>query len=344
MQVKTLLFLILPLLIFTSTHAFTKKNNGSALSLYVENDTRSIGGPGSDQHYTNGIKISYIYAENKIPNWSKPLINWSEYLTKQLKESETNYGLSLAHQIYTPNDTQEKNLIVEDRPYAGWLYAGFMVRFNQPMHSHFLELNLGIVGPSALGQQVQNEFHRMIGQETAKGWDNQLKDEPGIQLTYQQRLRFIEYAIAKDRNIVDIIPYFGGSLGNILIGAHIGSIIRVGNKLSDDFGPTRLSSGDGDATVHTDSDMDFSLKSEPRIYGFAGIKGNLIGRDIFLDGNSFQGSHRVAKYGFTYETELGFGFEWSRLAFVWRFVGRSPQFKERNRFTSFASVSLNYYL
>ena len=338
--------ILLLLIFFTSLELFalSKKNNGSAFSLYIENDSRNIGGPGFDQNYTNGIKLSYIYAEDQIPSWSKPLINWNEYLKKHLADSETNYGISLAQQIYTPNDIQTATLIKNDRPYAGWLYVGLMVRFNTEAHSDFLELDIGVVGPEALGEKVQNEFHKAIGQETAKGWDNQLGTEPGLQLTYQQRLRFLEYKVSQDRTLVDLIPFYGASLGNIFIGAHAGAIIRVGNKLADDFGPTRLSSGDGDSAVHTDAETDYKLNSEPRVYGFAGAKGSLIGRDIFLDGNTFRDSHRVTKRAIVTETELGLGVEWARISAVWRFVVRSPQFVERDRFTSFASISVNYYL
>lgn len=334
------------IVIITGLNCFslTKKNNGSALSLYIENDSRNVGGPGSDQNYTNGIKLSYIYAENKIPSWSKPLIDWNDYLKERLKNSETNYGISLAQQIYTPNDTQTSTLIKNDRPYAGWLYVGFMARFNTSAHSDFLELDIGVVGPEAMGEKVQNEFHKLIGKETAKGWDNQINTEPGFQLAYQQRLKFYDLKFGSDRMIVDVIPYYGAAVGNIFIGAHAGGIIRIGNKLADDFGPTRLSSGDGDAAVHTDAETDYNLNSEPRIYGFAGAKGSLIGRDIFLDGNTFRDSHRVTKRAIVTETELGIGIEWARISAVWRFVVRSPQFVEKDRFTSFASISINYYL
>jgi hypothetical protein len=33
-------------------------------------------------------------------------------------------------------------------------------------------LHYGLVEPSALGEQVQNEFHKLIGADEVNGWDN----------------------------------------------------------------------------------------------------------------------------------------------------------------------------
>lgn len=112
------------------------KDYKDAYAIYFENDSRNIGGPGSDQAYTNGFKFSYIYA---------------------------------------PNDTQATNLIVDERSYAAWLYLGFAVSLKAKSTEHFLELDLGTIGPSALGEQVQNGFHSLIGTNKANGWSNEFE-------------------------------------------------------------------------------------------------------------------------------------------------------------------------
>lgn len=43
----------------------TTISDRQAFALYIENDSRNIGGPGSDQAYSNGFKFSYIFAEKK---------------------------------------------------------------------------------------------------------------------------------------------------------------------------------------------------------------------------------------------------------------------------------------
>ena len=77
--------------------------NRQAYALYIENDTRKIGGPGSDQAYSNGIKFSYLFAEDKIPSWASRFVNLLPFFNKE-KRPNVNFGLSVGHQIYTPHD------------------------------------------------------------------------------------------------------------------------------------------------------------------------------------------------------------------------------------------------
>lgn len=314
-----------------------KNSTGQAIHIYVENDTRRIGGPGSDNAYTNGVKISYIYAESNIPKWADAVMNRSEELRNAIQGSQSNFGFSLGHQIYTPNDILRTDLIKDDRPYAAWLYMGFSAQFQNSAQSHALELDLGIIGPEAIGRVVQNGFHNLIGTYEAEGWEHQLKTEPTIQLSYQQRLRFIEVTLS-DQKYFDLIPFFGGGLGNVSIDAHLGAMVRLGNLLTDDLGPARPSMTNGDNFVNPVS------KGEPKtsVYLFASGQGIAIARNIFLDGNTFRESPHVTKYPFILETDFGVVGRYQQWSGSWRFVTRSPEFEQRSVINSFASISLGY--
>lgn len=331
--------LIIASMAFSSSVSLAQPNTGESFTIYIENDTRRIGGPGSDDNYSNGLRLSYVYAEDQVPNWVPTLTDWSEDLRREFrKSSNTNFGISLGHQIFTPKDTQTETLITDDRPYAGWLYFGFMASYQTASHSHSLELDLGVVGPAAMGEQVQNNFHSLIDVEKAKGWNNQLDNEPTVQVSYQQRLRFIK-AEFHDSRVADLIPYFGGAVGNVLIGAHVGSLLRVGFNIPDDFGPTRPSSTDGDPAFIPRSDIS-AQKWGGYLYG--GLRGNLVAHNIFLDGSIFQHSHHVTKYPVNAETEFGVGGRYGGWSVVWRYVTKSPEFEERSIFNSFASISISY--
>ena len=226
-----------------------------------------------------------------------------------------------------------------DRPYAAWLNAAVSMHLKNEFRSQTVEMSFGVVGPAAMGESVQNGFHRLIGVQPAEGWGNQLKNEPALQFGYQQRLRFVEL-----RNRYgpwfDLIPVFGGGLGNAFIGIHSGLIARLGVNLPDDFGPARSSGGESDSFVSPEAPPE-DLKSSYYIFG--GLRGNAIARNIFLDGNTFQPSHRVTKYPFTAESEFGVGFQFMPISLVWRFVVRSPDFEENSGFNSFASVGLTIF-
>jgi hypothetical protein len=120
-------------------------------------------------------------------------------------------GVALGHNIYTAADTRRAVPDPRDRPYAGWLYGGVALvndtadRASGAGVIETLELTLGLVGPSAQGKQLQNFWHGLINYPQAMGWDSQLRDEPGIGLTY----------------------------------AATGAMLRLGTRLAEDYGPPR---------------------------------------------------------------------------------------------------------
>ncbi len=308
---------------------------GEALAFYVENDSRYIGGPGTDQGYSNGLKFSYVYAQNQIPYWSKKLVDQSEYLDKKIKASKVNYGISLGHQIFTPTDTKSTELIQNDRPYVGYLYLGFAMNLKRPNSEQFFVVELGTVGPSALGEPVQNAFHRTIDVPETNGWQNSLHDEPVVQLHYQQRIKTLKL------EYMDVIPFYGLGLGNVFVGGHAGSLVRVGYNLPKTYGSTRPSASNGNSFI-SPSIRDNTYKTS--VYVFGGLRGNLVARNLFLDGNTLRPSHSVTKYPVNYETELSLGVQFDQFGFLWSFVVQSPEFEERSRYNSFASLSLVYLL
>lgn len=313
-------------------------SSGRTFGVYVENDARVVGGPGSDQGYSSGIKFSYLSAEDRIPSWANPALSTMNILEQERRKSKSNFGFALGHQIYTPNNTTTSDFIPNDRPYAAWLYMAFSAHFKTPTHGHYWELALGVVGPEAMGPSVQNEFHRIIGSARVNGWEHQLGTEPTLQLSYQQRLKSFEVFQNRSR-VFDVIPFYGAGLGNVLVAAHAGALVRIGYHLPDDLGPTRPSPTGGDIFI---SPKPTGPHSDWSFYGFAGARGHAIAHSIFLDGNTFRKSHSVKKYPFVGETEFGAAGELGNWNLIWRFVTKTPEFEEKSRFNSFGSMTLSY--
>jgi hypothetical protein len=76
-------------------------------------------------------------------------------------------------------------------------------------------------------------------------------------------------------------------------------------------------------------------------YLFAGVDGRIVGRDIFLDGNTFQDSRSVDKKRLVGDASLGAAllFPWGRLSYVHTF--RSEEFDGQDSFAEFGSVNLS---
>jgi lipid A 3-O-deacylase len=99
-------------------------------SLRLENDLFN----GTDRFYTNGIKLNWISPELdwfSDLDWIKKEGFAQEYvksIISRLPYSEDesrqrNFSISIGQMMYTPGDTQARELIIDDRPYAGWLYG-----------------------------------------------------------------------------------------------------------------------------------------------------------------------------------------------------------------------------
>ena len=160
-------------------------------------------------------------------------------------------GVSFGQNIYTPNDTFTSQPIYNDRPYAAWLYASFALQYTykrrdektgmqEPVRLDTLQLDLGVIGPAAGGEFVQNNFHNLIGVAPANGWANQLHNEPTIGIGFERRWRTARTVVFEDPKLeVDFIPRIGAALGNVAIYGDVGGTARIGKNLRDDFGPPR---------------------------------------------------------------------------------------------------------
>ena len=124
------------------------------VSLVVENDSLATG---DDQNYTSGIKLAYVSPAERVPDW---LQGWGRF-TRALSNSEPDFwGAAIGQSIFTPEDIQSVPAPPDQHPYAGWLYAQIMVAAAEDSHGgqtpHYLdtyELEFGMVGPAAMGEQ-----------------------------------------------------------------------------------------------------------------------------------------------------------------------------------------------
>jgi hypothetical protein len=102
-----------------------------------------------------------------------------------------------------------------------------------------LELDLGIVGRHSYAEEVQEEVHKWLGSNEAKGWKNQLKDEPALELIYERKWRLSPSNVGRGFSW-DFIPHLGGRVGNVSIYGNAGAEFRFGWNPPVDFAPARF--------------------------------------------------------------------------------------------------------
>lgn len=260
------------------------------LSVVWENDIFG----NTDQNYTNGIRISWLSSEAGMPNWA----NWAaDNLLPVASNGNKRTSLAVGQSMFTPENLATTLPQPTDRPYAGWLYGSMGVVSDTGTTLDNVMLTLGVVGPSSQAEETQKWVHSIVGSPDPKGWDNQLRDEPGIVLTYERKWRGL-YQFSPFGFGFDATPHVGVNLGNIFTDASTGLTFRLGRDLPADYGPPRIrpSVPGSDFFIPT---QDFGW------YLFAGVEGRAVARNIFLDGNSFRESAHVEKENFVGGLQAG---------------------------------------
>lgn len=293
-------------------------------SLLEENDSLYAD---TDQHYTQGLRLSDLSpAIAPQSAWNAPfdlVADMSPALAQGGAVHSRRAALFLGQSIFTPENKTLRRPDPSDRPYASWLYAGggLLQETDRRMLEN-LELALGLVGPGALGRQVQNNFHQFIGVPSARGWSHDIQTEPGVMLSYERLWRWS--LVGDGDNGFDLVPQLGATVGNVMTYGAAGAMVRLGKNLRADYGPARirpaLSGTDYFDGEHLDGKLGF--------YVFAGIQGRVVGRNIFLDGNSFRQSPSVEKETLVGDIQAGISLFWSNdLRVNFSAMRRSREFK-----------------
>jgi hypothetical protein len=308
--------------------ALAQTQPGWNITFSYENDTLG----GTDRYYTSGLQLAARSPSSDPPG----LLRWlDERLDAWGWQGDVRWGFGLGHQIYTPRDTIVARPDPRDRPYAGFLYGALVLQRQERHALSTFEMQLGVVGPSALGEFVQNNIHDLIKDYSANGWHYQLKDEPAANLVFERIQRLPAPAIGWFE--ADLLPAVTLSLGNVATYAGAGVTMRMGQGLSADFGPPRIRPAlVGSAFVDPPAEgRDFGW------YVFAGAQGRAVGRDIFLDGNTLRDSPSVDRRPFVGDLSAGLVVHWRGLRFAYSQVFRSEEFYgQRGGAQSFGSVGL----
>ncbi len=312
-----------------------------SLSLYTENDKYFAG---TDRNYTNGLKLSALstdlrsFTDDAVP---APIRSLSRLLgTLAPPDQPHKLGLSLGQNIYTPEDTQTTVYQPTDRPYAAWLYLGVAFQIYRPPAApdgtarlDVFEITGGVVGPAALGREIQNGFHELIDVAEAEGWDNQLRNEPGLNLVHERKYRFSTSG-ARTGFGADFIPHAGVSLGNIFTYANAGFEVRAGYRLPSDFGSNLIRpSGDSNG-----------LRRAPfNAFIFLATDARAVVRDITLDGNTFRDSPSIDKRPLVADLYAGLGLGTTRWQLTYAQAYRTIEFKGQDRYSVFGSLSVSFF-
>lgn len=290
------------------------------LSAVAENDLFG----GTDQGYTNGLKLAYLSPEGKGRRLARLLLGARE-------EDAVRFGVAAGQSIFTPDDIGAAEPLPEQNPYAGWLYleaTSLVERRDGP--TDILQIAAGVVGPAALAEDAQRTWHRIINERDILGWDNQLRNEPAFVLSFDRIWRPLRPG---EGLAVDILPHVGVSAGTVLTEARGGATIRVGNNLGADALPARISPSIPTADFHSARGFTWQI--------FAGAEARGVARRIFLDGNTFRDSLSVEKKNFVGEFHAGAALQRGGYSIAYTHIFRSREYVGQDDRIDFGAVTLS---
>ena len=161
----------------------------------------------TDEDYTSGVEFKY---------------------KQELDEGGNYNGFSFGQKFYTPSNITENEAKDYDRPYAAWLYLGIEKEKIEQSKKVIKGIQLGLMGPNALGEFVQKGVHRAIGEEDPSGWKEQVEEMVGVQYyisEYKEKGKnsnldgYSSWSIHKEMEV-----------GNIFSNLKYGILMQMGNK------------------------------------------------------------------------------------------------------------------
>lgn len=299
---------------------------GSELQFFIENDFFN----GTDQYYTNGIKIGGgIPADKVIGLFSQPPNALLDFISDG---GSNHFGLFIGQNIYTPKNISIAAPQPNDRPWAAWAYIGAVAQSVKEDRLHTVEFDLGFVGAPALGKQVQTFWHDHISDSPEpQGWANQIRGEPGLMLTYVHKRRY------GPSTGVQFVPHAGLSIGTIMTLARAGGIVRFGQNMTG-FGPDGIEPG-GAMLKNTRRQHDEGRRQSWEWFAFAGVDGRIVPYNIFLDGSLFREGPSIARNDKVYDITAGLSGRIDKVRMSVTRVKRSEEFDGGGR-QRFYSINL----
>jgi lipid A 3-O-deacylase len=246
-----------------------------------------------DRYYTDGTFAYYRHALKQG--------NLNSTVEKNIADFE------IGQKIYNPYWSHVPDMKMQDRPFAGYLYGSVAMSWFFKNESILkTSAQIGVLGPSAFGKEVQTSFHKAIGAYyTVEGWDYQVKNEFALNLELSYQHLFYHSA----NRILDISCSSSALLGNTFSGANAGLLIRFGNMnpfYESSYDNSRIKNKEGD---NRETDLELFIFTKPQL--------NFAAYDATIQGGLFRSDKGPVTFGiknWVYSQQIGINFAWKRLS------------------------------
>lgn len=315
--------------VFAESAELPRPDPNYIVTLQTENDSIAH----TDRDYTAGIRLGFT-----TPNVDS---QGNPYLPGPINDlgnffwgaGRQRISVDISDSIFTPKDTAAPIPDRRDRPYAGVLAGSVLLLNDSAATRSLLGLSLGVLGPSARAEDIQNGFHELIRDPQSRGWSHQIQDIPVVQVLAGRTWRYGLGSVPATGIELDVMPSVTGAVGTLRDYAQVGLQLRLGQGLDSDFGTTRIRPGLSGSDAYTPS-RDFVW------YFFVGADGQAVGYDATLDGDQFHPGPHVSSLPFVGELEGGLAVIYRGVRLTYTHVAQTQEFRgQRGGLFQFGSIA-----
>lgn len=275
---------------------------------------------GQDRYYTNGL---FIYFRRAIDQ-------------QKLKESleKVTYEISAGQKMYNPLSGNRPNPATHDRPFAAHLFGGVQTSFFYKNESLLkVGLNLGAVGPNALGKEAQDLLHSIVGFYDIEGWNYQIANDFAVNANVQ----FARLLHRSSDNVVDFTLDTYANIGTTYNGGGVSVVFRAGD-INQLFNSAHYNAG-----ISNKGETKKLKKKE--LYFYAKPQLNYVAYDATVQGSLLYDTYSPVTFGvkpLVFSQTLGFNYSSPRFTIDYSLIFLSKEIKSNARTHQYGSISMYY--
>ncbi len=205
-----------------NTASFRQTGSDTFIRLHYDNDLFT----GTDYYYTQGYALEVINPALR----KNPL---TQLLIKR-KRSQTQYGLTFEHTGFTPTSIQSNAIRVGDRPFAAAILLKSSGTSTDTLRRVRIVsvLSTGVMGPVALGSEIQTALHRLTNGIEPHGWQYQIQNDVILNYTFSYEKQLYAY-----RHALSVSALGQAQVGTFSDRLQTGVVVMAG-WFNSPFGPT----------------------------------------------------------------------------------------------------------
>lgn len=270
------------------TNSLSQRKYAKQFSFLNDNDVYTS--TSQDRYYTNGMFLNYRFLGT----------------TKNEKILKKAYQIQLGHRMYSPYKAVVFGITEHDRPFAANIFGEFGIDYYFSEDVLKTSVEIGMIGPSAMGEGMMKFVHDILDLEDATGWKYQIADA----FAFGGELTYVKPLWTDDTNYFDISWYNNARAGTVFVNATSGLYARVGFKPLQKLVNSIAFGGNlNNDTTNFNNEVEVFFYAKPTL--------TLVGYDATIQGSIFNNNSPVTYdvERFYFASEFGIRFTANRFNF-----------------------------